>query len=186
YYTQMTEIEQQTDRFDEKIDVVFLQAGVGSWPSAVIHFVRNHPALEHTKIVCVEPYESDCFLESVKNGKRSATKKNQKTIMAGLNCGTPSLLAWEIMKNNTDCFLSVSDSYTIKAMKEFSNPHGGDPRIEAGESGAAGLAGLIAVTTEPGLNDLRKQLGLDRNATVLLFNTEGITDPEFFRKNIHM
>ncbi len=182
YYTQMAEIENQTKEFDDQIDIIFLQTGVGSWPSAITHYVRNHPKLKKTKIVCVEPMESDCFLQSAKNNKLSATKKTQKTIMAGLNCGTPSILAWEIMKTGIDVFLSIDDSYAVQAMQKYYFPNVDDKHIEAGESGAAGLAGLIALLSDPILNDLKNRLELNNTTKVLLFNTEGITDPELFAK----
>ena len=185
YYTQMVEIESQTNEFDDQIDIIFLQTGVGSWPSAITHYVRNHARLKKTKIVCVEPMESDCFLQSAKNNMRSATKKTQHTIMAGLNCGTPSILAWEIMKNGIDVFLAIDDSYSVRAMHQFYFPIADETRIEAGESGAAGLAGLMALITDPKLNDLKKRLELKNTANVLLFNTEGITDPELFAEIVN-
>ena len=104
--------------------------------------------------------------------------------MAGLNCGTPSLLAWELLKDNTDVFLSINDSYALEAMKKYYFPAVGDPSIEAGESGAAGLAAVLALLRDPELKPVQKYLSINKNTQVLLFNTEGITDPEFFRKNI--
>ena len=103
--------------------------------------------------------------------------------MAGLNCGTPSLLAWEILKNQADIFLSVDDHYALKAMKKYYDPGTGDERIESGESGAAGLAGLLALLNHPGMKHARRSLGIHSKSKILLFNTEGITDPELFRKN---
>lgn len=184
YYTQMKEIEQQINEFSLTFDLIFVQAGVGSWPSAVAHFASNHPDLNNVKIICVEPFESDCMMESAKRNQLSTTKKSQHTIMAGLNCGTPSLLAWELLRNETNVFLTVDDNYTVDAMKTFYFPVGGDKRIEAGESGAAGLAGLLALMKASRLGSLREQLNINRETRVLIFNTEGITDPVFFHKNI--
>lgn len=182
YYTQMAEIETQTKEFDDQINIIFLQTGVGSWPSAITHYVRNNAKLSKVKIVCVEPLQSDCFLESAKNRNPTTTKKSQNTIMAGLNCGTPSLLAWEILKTGIDLFISIDDSYAIQAMKKYYFPKADDRHIEAGESGAAGLAGLLALLSDPKLSELRKRLELNNTTKVLLFNTEGITDPELFAK----
>jgi diaminopropionate ammonia-lyase len=124
--------------------------------------------------------ESDCFLQSAKNAMRSVTTKSQKTIMAGLNCGTPSILAWEIMKSGIDLFISIDDSYAVQAMKKYYFPIAGDKNIEAGESGAAGLAGLMALLSDPKLNELRERFEIDSTTKALLFNTEGITDPDLF------
>lgn len=184
YYTQMNEIELQTRGFSNSFDLIFVQAGVGSWPSAIAHFAYNHPSFNNIKIVCVEPYESDCFLESARRNTRTSTKKSQQTIMAGLNCGTPSLLAWEVLRKESDVFLSIDDSYAIESMKRYYFPLEGDPRIESGESGASGLAGLLALLKDRKLKIVRDVLNINRNTRVLLFNTEGITDREFFKKNI--
>jgi diaminopropionate ammonia-lyase len=178
YYTQMQELMGQTNKFSNpKVDIVFVQAGVGSWPSAVTHFFRKNLNNQSVKIVCVEPYESDCIYESVKNDSLATTKKSQKTIMAGLNCGTPSILAMEILKQGADAFMLISDQYTIDAIKYLNAPMPGDPYIASGESGAAGLAGLLALMTSKQLTNLRKNLNTGKDSNILVFNTEGVTDP---------
>ncbi len=184
YFTQMREIEIQTKGIAGTVDLIIVQAGVGSWPSAIVHFASNHLRLKKAKIICVEPFESDCFLESAKQNTRTSTKKTQQTVMAGLNCGTPSLLAWELMKSNTDVFLSINDGYAIEAMRKYYFPVSGDTRIEAGESGAAGLAGLLALLKAPELEPVRKALNINQKTRILIFNTEGISDPELFRNKI--
>jgi diaminopropionate ammonia-lyase len=100
--------------------------------------------------------------------------------MAGLNCGTPSLLAWEIMNQGTEAFISISDDFALQAMKLFFYPTANDQRIASGESGAAGLAGLLALFNDPGLKRVKEFLEPCINSRILIFNTEGITDPEFF------
>jgi diaminopropionate ammonia-lyase len=184
YYTQMKEIELEIKKFSNTFDLILVQTGVGSWPSAVAHYASNHPGFKKAKIICVEPFESDCFLESMKKNIRSATRKTQQTIMAGLNCGTPSLLAWKILQNEADAFISIDDSYALEAIRKYYYPISGDKIIEAGESGSAGLAGLMALLKETRFEGLRKHLNITSKSKVLLFNTEGITDPEFFKKNI--
>jgi len=98
--------------------------------------------------------------------------------MAGLNCGTPSMLAWNILKDGIDAFLAITDDYCIKAMQDFYYPFKRDKQIFAGEAGAAGLGGLIATTGNPDLVSMKEAIGLDKNSRVLVFNTEGITDPD--------
>ncbi|KPK83418.1 MAG: hypothetical protein AMS27_12865 [Bacteroides sp. SM23_62_1] len=128
--------------------------------------------------------ECDSLMESFKNGKLSKTKGSQQTALVGLNCGTPSLLAWEILKDAIDLFLAIPDSYAIKAMKDLYYPFKGDKQIFAGESGAAGLGGLIALVSDPDLGDLKKQIGLNEESRVLVFVTEGVTDPDVFEELI--
>lgn len=179
YYTQMHEINNQTCKLnDPKIDVVIIQAGVGSWPSAVVHFIRKYNKNKEIKIVCVEPFESDAIYESVKRASLASTKKSQQTIMAGLNCGTPSYLAYEILKQGVDAFLIISDEYAIDSIKYLNAPLPNDPYIAAGESGAAGLGGLLAIMRNKQLKELRKYLQISKESNVLLFNTENVTDPE--------
>ena len=100
--------------------------------------------------------------------------------MAGLNCGTPSLIAWNILKKGVDLFLSIPDVYAIRAMQYLYYPFKTDKQIFAGESGAAGLAGLTALACDPSLQEVKARIGLDHTSRVLVFNTEGVTDPENF------
>lgn len=181
YYTQMHETSEQTLQLkNPPVDVIFVQAGVGSWPSAVVHFIRKKLKNEKVKIVCVEPFESDAIYESVKVNALATTKKSQQTIMAGLNCGTPSILAFDILRNGVDAFLIIDDQYAIDAIKYLNAPLPGDFYIAAGESGSAGLAGLLAILNNDLLKELKKFLQIDKNSNILLFNTENVTDPELY------
>lgn len=181
YYTQLHETSEQTNKLkDPNIDVVFVQAGVGSWPSAVVHFIRKKLNNNDVKIVCVEPFESDAIYESVKLDALATTKKSQKTIMAGLNCGTPSILAFEILKQGIDAFLIIDDQYAIDAIKYLNAPLPGDTYIASGESGAAGLAGLLAIINNELLEGLKNALQINKNSNILIFNTENVTDPDFY------
>lgn len=183
YYTQMHEIYAETNSLkNPKIDVIFIQAGVGSWPSAIVHFIRKFKQNHQVKIVCVEPYESDAIYESIKRSALAATRKSQKTIMAGLNFGIPSSLAYEILKNGADAFEIISDKYAIDAIKYLNAPLPGDPYIGAGESGSAGLGGLLAIMNNHLMKDLKQHLKLNKSSNVLLFNTETVTDPILFEQ----
>lgn len=183
YYTQMHEINHQTLKLnDPKIDVVIIQAGVGSWPSAIVHFLRKYNINKQIKIICVEPFESDAIYESVKRTFLASTKKSQNTILAGLNCGTPSYLAYEILKQGVDAFVIISDEFAIDAIKYLNAPLPDDPYIAAGESGAAGLGGLLAIIQNKQLQKLRDYLNISKKTNVLLFNTENVTDPELHQQ----
>ena len=91
YLTIMYEIEDQLNN-NQSINFVFLASGVGTWAALVAwyyaHKFTNNQ--QRPKLICVEPIEADCCLESIKQGKIATSKGNGNTIMAGLNCGTPS------------------------------------------------------------------------------------------------
>jgi diaminopropionate ammonia-lyase len=102
--------------------------------------------------------------------------------MAGLNCGKPSPVSWPYIRDGFDLFLAVSDDACREAMRQYYYPEVNDSRIESGESGAATLAGLIQLCSDARLAEIKKSAGLGPDATVLLLNTEGATDPVNFRK----
>ncbi len=164
------------------IDFILIQAGVGSCAaSATWYFNRISPA-PLPVLVVVEAFETDCILESIRANKPLTTSKTRNTILAGLNCGSPSLIGWEILKQGADAFLSVPDTVCIEAMKRLYYPFGNDPQIISGESGAAGLGGLMALLSADALQEVKKRIGLNRNSKVLIFNTEGITDSVLFKR----
>ena len=115
-------------------------------------------------------------------GEPLPTRGRQTSIMAGLNCGVPSPLAWPIVRDAIHFFLAVGDAYAEQAMRRYYHPLGTTRRIISGESGSSGLAALLALTTSPKLAEVRARLPLGKDARVLLVNTEGDTDPENFRK----
>jgi threonine dehydratase len=132
--------------------------------------------------VSVEPLDADCLRESIASPDgaiREATGR-QQSIMAGLNCGTPSPLAWPILRAGIDAFLAVDDPWAEMAMRRLAAGRDGEPKIISGESGAAGLAGLLALHQEPALA-ARTELDL-ADKKVLLVNTEGDTDPLAYRR----
>ncbi len=161
-------------------DFAFLQCGVGTWASSVVAYYRNRYPRCMPKFVTVEPLESDSLMESCRRQALSKTRGSQETVMAGLNCGTASLQAWEILHAGIDLCLAIPDDYAIKAMQSLYFPFKNDAQIFAGESGAAGLAGLLALCNDPSLREIREKIGLGDNSIVLVFNTEGVTDPDSF------
>jgi diaminopropionate ammonia-lyase len=98
----------------------------------------------------------------------------QETMMAGLSCGEPSLLGWEILKLGTDDFITINDSSIPGLMRLLAE---NNPKIEAGESSVAGLAGLIESMKDQKIADAME---LNKESIVLLFGTEGATDPEIY------
>jgi len=166
-----------------KFDYVFLQAGVGGLAAAGAWYFTNKYQENRPKLICVEPTESDCFLESIINGNGMpiATKGNQESIMAGLNCGIPSELAWPYIKDSMDLFLAVSDNYAEKAMQHYYYTNEKDQRIISGESGASGLAGLLALLQSKNLESAKEKIEITLKSNILIINTEGDTDPINFK-----
>ncbi|MDY0110998.1 MAG: diaminopropionate ammonia-lyase [Candidatus Krumholzibacteria bacterium] len=162
-------------------DAVFLPAGVGGLAAAgAVSFVQQN-AGARPRLVCVEPEESACFLESILRGggEPVAARGNQQSIMVGLCCAVPSLLAWPVLRDAVDLFLAIEDEHALAAMRLY-HRHG----ITAGESGASTLAGLLALLDRRDLAPARAQLRLDAQSRVLLINTEGATDPEHYARVI--
>jgi diaminopropionate ammonia-lyase len=185
YKTMMLELDELLHAPSKPlIDFVFLQCGVGTWASSVVAYYRNRYPKNMPAIVAVEPFNSDSLLESIKQDGVAKTKKSQQTLLSGLNCGTPSTIAWKILKDGVDLFLAIPDDYAIKAMQNLYFPFRNDTQIFAGESGAAGLGGLTALASEESLQKVKKKIGLNRQSRVLIINTEGVTDPDSFEELI--
>ena len=162
---------------------IFLQAGVGSMAGTVAALFASVWGKERPKIVIVEPNAADCFYRTAKanDGSMHIVTGDMPTIMAGLACGEPCGLAWEILRDYADHFLAFPDWAAAKGMRILGNPMKGDDRVISGESGASAFGAMAAILTEPDLADLKAELGLDRDSRVLFFSTEGDTDRENYR-----
>ena len=163
-------------------DVVLVQAGVGGLLHAAVDHYRGKS--EQPLLAAVEPAEADALLASINtpDGDPAPATGRQDSIMAGLNCGDVSLSAWPVVRRGVELFLTVEDRYAEAAMRKLAHPVGGDPPIVAGESGAAGLAGLLALLTAPELRLAKEFLELGPGRRVLVINTEGATDPVGYRR----
>ncbi len=158
---------------------VFLQGGVGGFAGAIAAVLRQHWGDRTPRVIIVEPDRAACLFESARAGRLTSVAISEETIMAGLSCGEPSPLAWDILQQEASDFLTVPDSMVPAAMRLLARPLGSDPEIEAGESAVAGVAALIAARES---EDLSAKLGLDSSSRVLLFGTEGITDPDIYAR----
>lgn len=160
---------------------IFLQTGVGGMAAAVTALAKRRWAAARPVIVLADPELSACWLESFRAGRPTAISGDLDTLQAGLACGEVSALAWEVLKDHADAAIAVPDDDAVMAMRLLANPLGDDPPIAAGESAVAGLAALIAVMWDAAA---RVTLGLNSGSRVLLFGTEGDTDPELYQKLI--
>jgi diaminopropionate ammonia-lyase len=166
---------------------IFLQCGVGSFAASMqAYFIERYGDNRCPFSAIVEPARAACFHHSMRENTGSPVTINGDldTIMAGLACGEPSILAWEILKNHADAFISCRDSIAIKGMRTLGIPLSGDPRIISGESGAVTLGLLVHLRTHLLNDDVTEALQLNSHSRVLLISTEGDTDPEAYRKII--
>jgi len=162
---------------------IFLQAGVGSFAGAIEGYFASVFGDKKPKTVIVEADLADCLYQSVMaNDERfRIVTGDMPTIMAGLACGEPNSIGWEVLRDYSDLFFSCPDEVTAKGMRLLGNPLGTDSRVISGESGAV-TAGLLAMLLEKGgLIHGKNSLGLDKNSQILLISTEGDTDPEKYR-----
>jgi diaminopropionate ammonia-lyase len=171
YGTVYEEIDQQLASAGESPpDVVFVQIGVGALAAATVRHYQNATA-SSPRIIGVEPETAACALASIKAGEIVSVPDPHRSIMVGLNCDSPSHVAWPDLSAGIDTFLAIPDTNIPTAMKELA-----DAGIIAGETGAAGVAGLMAIvdSADP---TVRERLGLMGSASVLVLSTEGATDP---------
>jgi diaminopropionate ammonia-lyase len=169
------------DALDTPPTHVFVQAGVGGVAAAVAAHASAAYAGARPQIVVVEPERAACLFHSAKAGHLASAPHDGPTIMGMLECHEPSPIAWEVLASLASGFMTLPDEAAIEAMRRLARPSPGDPALVAGESGCAGLAGLTACL---GDGAARKALRLGVQSRILLFNTEGATDPEIYRRHV--
>ncbi|MDR1277642.1 MAG: diaminopropionate ammonia-lyase [Treponema sp.] len=160
---------------------IFVQAGVGSLAGSVTGFFANLFPDNCPVITVVEASAADCLYISALAGKLVSVGGDLSTIMAGLACGEGNTISWEILKNHARFFVSAPDWVAARGMRVLGVPLKGDPKVISGESGAVTTGLVFSLLRHDNYRDLREALGLDGSSTVLLFSTEGNTDPEKFR-----
>ncbi|MBR4164743.1 MAG: pyridoxal-phosphate dependent enzyme [Lachnospiraceae bacterium] len=159
---------------------VFLQAGVGAMAGGITARLRQRYG-KTLKVVTVEPEEAACLLASWQepDGLPHTVGGNPRTIMAGLNCGTPCGVVWPVLRDQAFGMAAVSDDVSREGMRRYAHPLGDDRPVVSGESGAATLGFLLEAASDPAL---RQALGLTASSRILLISTEGDTDPEMYRR----
>jgi len=151
--------------------------GVGGLATAVAWHYRRPDLTHKPRIVGVEPVAADCVLASARAGHIVNVPGPHRSIMAGLCCGTPSLVAWPIISQGIDLFVAVDDEWACEAMRELAKV-----AVVSGETGAAGLAGLLALLTGPDNEENRQLLGVTPYSHVVIISTEGATDPDAYKQ----
>lgn len=167
----------------EKPTHIFLQAGVGSMAGAVAGFFAGVYGKDRPIITIVEPDKADCIFRTAKaaDGRLHFVTGDMDTIMAGLACGEPCSIGWNVLKDYADYFISCPDYMAAQGMRNLGNPAAGDSRVIAGESGAAAFGCVSEILRNPRYAQIKERLKLNKTSRALFFNTEGDTDRENYR-----
>ncbi|MCC6147788.1 MAG: diaminopropionate ammonia-lyase [Anaerolineaceae bacterium] len=185
YTTLFSEVQQQLVAMGKFFPThIFMQAGVGTLAASAFGYYASLFAQARPKMVVVEPDKAACLFHSMEvgDGKPHSISGELDTIMAGLACGDPNPIAWEVLYDCADGFIKCPDYVAAKGMRVGGVPLHGDPSIIAGESGAVTLGALMFIMELDRYKFLREELGLDENSQVLLVNSEQNTDPDDYRR----
>ncbi|MDQ4028023.1 MAG: pyridoxal-phosphate dependent enzyme, partial [Actinomycetota bacterium] len=168
YSTIFSEIEDQLD--GEDVDVVVIQLGVGALGAAAVRHWRIASAARPV-MIGVEPDRAACVLASLEAGRIVTIPGPHDSIMAGLNCGTPSIVAWPLVSAGFDAVAAIDDDRAREAMRALASVG-----VVAGETGAAGVGCLMDLQA----SGVLLELGVTDRSRVLVLSTEGATDPKAY------
>ena len=185
YTTIAGEIEKQLEESGyPKPTHLLLQAGVGSVAGGMTGYFANQWGENCPKIIIVEPDRADCLFRTAKanDGEIHIVTGDMDSMMAGLCCGEPCTIAWEIIREHASAFVSCGDGYAARGMQLLGQPLEGDPAVVSGESGAVPAGVVQGIMTEERLKTFRELLGMNEDSCVLVISTEGDTDRENYRK----
>lgn len=163
---------------------VFLQAGVGSMPGAVAGLLSDYYGKHKPMIVLVEPNKADCLYLTAQadDGKLHFVTGEMDTIMAGLSCGEPCTIAWDVLRETADFAVSCPDWVAAMGMRMLGNGIKSDDKVVSGESGAVTCGLVAALMQRKDLVRFKETLKLGSESVVLCFSTEGDTDKEHYRE----
>ncbi len=178
YATIFAEIDEALEEANEAgPTIAFVQVGVGALAAAMVAHYRNPTALVRPVLVSLEPETAACAFESAAAGEPVTVPGPHTSIMVGMNCGTPSMLAWPLMRDGMDLFMTLPDESACDAMRKLASVG-----IVSGETGASGLAALIELLQDPAAQEVRADLGIDAATRALVISTEGATDPANYER----
>lgn len=163
---------------------IMLQAGVGAMAGGILGYFADALNADNFTTIISEPRAADCIYQSgnSENGDIVNVTGDLGSIMAGLACGEPNPIAWPILRDCSKAFASVTDNVAATGMRILGNPLKGDAAITSGESGAINMGLLYALMTKPSAQEIAASLGLNKDAVVLIFSTEGDTNADRYRK----
>ncbi|MBZ4321030.1 diaminopropionate ammonia-lyase [Streptomyces huiliensis] len=160
--------------------LVAVPVGVGSLAQAAVTHYRSRrrpaagpapapsaPEPPAPSLLAVEPEAAACLLASLTRGEPVSVATGE-TAMAGLNCGTPSALAWPFLRDGLDAAVAVTEAAGARATADLARLG-----VPSGPCGAASLAGLRTALAGPDAVARRAALGIGPESTVVLLSTEG-------------
>lgn len=182
YFTLMTEyLSQESEIWPTH---VFVQAGVGSLAGAILSFLFSFDERPTPQFIVIEPHGAPCLYESMRQsgGNPYKVQGELPTIMAGLACGEPSHLGLDVLKTASNAFISCNDDLARLGMRILGNPLPGDSTIISGESGAVPIGVVHELYSNENYSKIKEDLNLTHDSKILLFSTEGDTDPDAYRE----
>jgi diaminopropionate ammonia-lyase len=179
YLTMCKEAIEQMAEHNTAPTHVFIQAGVGAMSGAVVGYLVNTFRDRPPRCIIMEPNNAACIFASAVagDGQPHAVTGDLDTIMAGLACGEPNLIGWDILRDFPCAYIRCDDYVAANGIRILANPVNGDSRVEAGESGSVGIGLLDLLTHHTAFEEIKQALDIGPDSKLLLFNTEGATDP---------
>ena len=175
YSLMIKEISNQTNKY---ITHIFLQAGVGGMAAGAVAGVARY-FKRIPKIIIVEPDSAPCVLKSIEGGKMTRVKINKQSIMGGMSCSEMSLVPWQILKNTTNCCVSIKDTNISKTIALLHDKKLSKIKIVGGECSAPGVISLVSVCNN---KKVKNRLEINENSNILLIGCEGDADNLLYEK----
>ena len=151
-------------------DVAFIPIGVGSLGvAAAAHWPGRKPLL-----VGIEPTTAACALESIRAGEPVTVPGPHESIMAGLNAGSVSKLAWPVLRDRFDAFCTIGDELAEEGMRRLAAIG-----VHAGEVSGGSIGAALALSQE---EEARRELAVNEKSACFLLLTEGLTDPSAWKR----
>ena len=169
-YTQI--FEEANSQWNAPPTVVLIQGGVGGLVCAAASWFAWRFGERRPYLIACEPESAACLMDSARAGTLTSTRGDLTTIMACLRCAEPSAAAWPTIAAGIDAFMTVSDHEALQAVRTLTAGEGPE-HIEAGVSGACGVAALAALVSSSELGDTRRASRLDRSSRAFVIVSEG-------------
>lgn len=173
YGTLFAELSAQ---LDQPVDLVLVPTGVGSFAAAAVRWaVHQQPS---ARVVAVEPAAAPCISASL-SASHPITVPTPGTSLAGLDCATPSAVAWPTLIAGLSGSITVDDQSVHRAMRDLAAAG-----MTIGDCGAATVTAARALFAEESGADLLRCMALGTNPQILCLGTEGASDPTGYRNRI--
>jgi diaminopropionate ammonia-lyase len=169
YSTILAEVDEQLTELEVATpDLVFVPMGVGALASAVIQHYRSESGRDGPAIVGVEPDSAACVMASLAADRIVTLPGALGSELSGLNCGTPSLVAWPALRAGLRGVVAVADHETPRGAELATAD-----QLEIGPCSSATLAAADWILAGPDSAGLRASLALPARPSVLVLATDG-------------